>query len=156
MKELTKEKLAEMLDGRDITREYDIPTWRDVQGAHLVVLFGHSDDLIEVRGAVHDEIDSYEGSQFALILAGEKIDDGENSIIVETPSVLPLSEDYDQSNNPRLITARYGSVENAVADWEFETAMPHATFMLFLKGRPFCKGIVIDLDEISPITENAE
>lgn len=150
MKELTKERLAEMLNGRDMTLEYDTPTWKDVQD-NLVVLYGHSDDLIEVRGAVHDEMNRYECTQFALVLAGEQIDDGENVVIMDTPSIMLLSEDYDQSNNPRLITVRYSSVDNTQADWEFETDMPHATFMLNKKGKPFCKGIVIDLDEIEPI-----
>lgn len=155
MKELTKEKLAEMLDGRDLTHEYDSPTWREAYDNNLVVLFGHSDDLIEVRGAVHDEIYSYGDENLALVLAGEKIDDEEDVTNMDIPAVLPLSDEYNQSNNPRLITVRYGSEENTQADWEFDTVMPHATFMLNLNGRKFfCKGIVIDLDEITPITQN--
>lgn len=155
MKELTKEKLAELLDGHDVLNRdmYGIPTNMEVWNNNLVVMFGHSDDLIEVRGAVHNEIDSYGEDKLALVLAGEKIDDDEDVMNIDIPGIFRLSDDYNQSNNPRLITVRYGSEENTQADWEFDTAMPHATFMLYLKGKPFCKGIVIDLDEIAPIKE---
>lgn len=153
MKELTKEKMAELLDGHDVLNRnmHGIPTNIEICNNNLVVMFGHSDDLIEVRGAVHNEIDSYGDDKLALVLAGEKIDDDEDVMNIDIPGIFRLSDDYDQSNNPRLITVRYGSEENTQADWEFDTYMPHATFMLYLKGKPFCKGIVIDLDEISPI-----
>lgn len=156
MKELTKEKLAEMLNGHDVFNRdmHGVPTNMEVWNNNLVVLYGHSDDLIVVRGAVHDEMNRYECTQFALVLAGEKVDDEEEVTNIDIPGIFQLSDDYDQSNNPRLITVRYGSVDNTQADWEFETAMPHATFMLTKKGKPFCKGIVIDLDEITPITQN--
>lgn len=155
MKELTKEKLAEMLNGHDVLNRdmHGVPTNMEVWNSNLVVLYGHSDDLIVVRGAVHDEI-KYECTQFALVLAGEKVDDEEEVANIDIPGIFQLSEDYDQSNNPRLITVRYNSVDNTQADWEFDTDMPHATFMLNKKGKPFCKGIVINLDEISHITEN--
>lgn len=156
MKELTKENLAEMLNGHDVLNRdmYGVPTNMEVWNNNLVVLYGHSDDLIEVRGAVHDEIDSYGEDKLALILAGEKIDDDEDEMNIDIPGIFRLSEDYGHDDNPRLITVRYGSVENTQADWEFDTDMPHATFMLNKKGKPFCKGIVIDLDEITPITQN--
>lgn len=150
MKELTKEKLAEMLNGHDVLNRdmHGVPTNMEVWNSNLVVLYGYSDDRIVVRGAVHDEIDSYGDDKMALVLAGEKIDDDEDEMNIDIPGIFQLSDDYDQSNNPRLITVRYGSVDNTQADWEFDTVMPHSTFMLNRKGKPFCKGIVIDLDEI--------
>lgn len=81
----------------------------------------------------------------------QEIDDEEYVTNMDIPAVLPLSDEYDQSDNPRLITVRYSSEENTQASWVFDSVMPHATFMLYHEGKATCKGIVIDLDEIDPV-----
>lgn len=151
MKELTKEKLAELLDGRDLRGKYDYPTTQEVEDSNLVVLYGRSDYLIEVRGAVYNSICIDGECKLALVLAGEEIDDEEDVTNMDIPAVLPLSDEYDQSDNPRLITVQYCSLDNTIADWEFDTVLPHATFLLNKEGKPFCKGIVIDIDEVEPV-----
>lgn len=115
MKELTKEKLAELLDGRDLRGKYDYPTTQEVEDSNLVVLYGRSDYLIEVRGAVYNSICIDGECKLALVLAGEEIDDEEDVTNMDIPAVLPLSDEYDQSDNPRLITVRYGYEGNTQA-----------------------------------------
>lgn len=84
MKELTKEMLADLLNGCEAMSECDlmkcrnVPTQEDAENSNLVVLFGRCDDLIVVRGAVYNELYISEGEQLALVLAGEKIDDDED------------------------------------------------------------------------------
>lgn len=157
MKELTKEMLADLLNGCEAMSECDlmkcrhVPTQEDAENSNLVVLFGRCDDLIVVRGAVYNELYISEGEQLALVLAGEKIDDDEDVMNTDIPGVFQLSDDYIHDGNPRLITVRCSNGENELVAWEFSTNMPHADFMLYLDGRPFCRGIVIDLDEIEPI-----
>lgn len=157
MKELTKEMLADLLNGCEAMSECDlmkcrhVPTQEDAENSNLVVLFGRCDDLIMVRGAVYNELYISEGEQLALVLAGEKIDDDEDVMNTDIPGVFQLSDDYIHDGNPRLITVRCSNGENELVTWEFSTNMPHADFMLYLDGRPFCRGIVIDLDEIEPI-----
>ena len=153
MKELTKEKLAELLDGFDVLNldMHEIPTNMEVWSSNLVVLYGHDDEIIVSRGAIHDEWNRLECTQFALVLPGEQIDDEEDVTNVDIPGLFMLSDEYDQSDNPRLITVQYCSLDNTIADWEFDTVLPHATFLLNKGGKPFCKGMVIDLDEVKPV-----
>ena len=155
MKELTKEKLAELLDGRDMTSEYDTPTWEDALYNNLVVLYGHSNYFIEVRGTVYSSIYSDGDDQLALVLAGEEISLDGKATFIDVPSILPLSYDDNHDDCPRRIAVQhsyYGDQDDAQnVYWEFDTVMPHATFLLNNSGKLFCKGIVIDLDEVKPV-----
>lgn len=151
MKTLTKEELADVLNNREYQPGNAGPAYGVVFESNLVVLYGHSDDLIRVRGVVCDEIYICGDEQLALVLAGEKIDDEEAVIDIDTPCIVPLSNDYDNETNPRLIIARCDFGEDTQPRWEFNTNMPHADFLLYRDGKQFCKGIVIDLDEIEPI-----
>lgn len=58
---VTKEQLAERLNGRqygsEITREEE----KLAKESGLVVIFGASDDLCEMCGAIYDEFDCYDG-----------------------------------------------------------------------------------------------
>lgn len=57
---------ADLLDGRQYREEI---TRREEQTAKengFVVIYGASDDLCEIAGAVHDEIDCFDGGEFYL------------------------------------------------------------------------------------------
>ena len=102
---------------------------------------------------MENQVTSIEQSKRLLELGvpARKIDDDEDVMNTDIPGVFQLSDDYIHDGNPRLITVRRSNGENELVAWEFSTNMPHADFMLYLDGRPFCRGIVIDLDEIEPI-----
>jgi hypothetical protein len=58
---MTKESLAEMLNDRPMGDEISEGEEILAEAAGLVVVFGGSDDLCEMRGAIHDELDCYDG-----------------------------------------------------------------------------------------------
>lgn len=54
MKEMTKERLAKLLDGNEYLEEMTKALEQAARENRLLVLFGQSDDLIEMRGVIHD------------------------------------------------------------------------------------------------------
>lgn len=56
---MTKEELAAQLNGRQYTEEITPDEALLAKQEGLVVIFGASDDLCELRGAIHDELGAY-------------------------------------------------------------------------------------------------
>lgn len=61
MKTMTKERLAMLLDGNEYLEEMTREQERIAAENNLLVLFCQSDDLLEMRGAIHDEEDAMDG-----------------------------------------------------------------------------------------------
>ena len=77
MKTMTKEQLAELLNGNEYRDEMTKEQEQAAKENNLLVLFGASDDLLEMRGAIYDEAGAYDGGEYALVLDGELYADGE-------------------------------------------------------------------------------
>lgn len=58
---ITKEQLAEKLNNRQYRNEITKEEIQEAKESNLVVIFGASDDLIELRGAIYEELDMYNG-----------------------------------------------------------------------------------------------
>lgn len=154
MKEITKEKLAKMLDGREYTNEMTKEEAKAARDNNLLVLFGASDDLLEVEGAIYDEVGAYDGGEYALILKGELYadDEEENTYYKAIENgVVPISDEYDNNDNPRLIRVEWCPDDIPSISWRISSNMPYAAFRIREGAEPYCEGIVIDLDEIEPI-----
>ena len=70
--EYTPEKFAKLLNGREYTNE--ITKYEESVAKHnnLVVAFGASDDLLEFRGAINDEVGAYD-SVLVYVVSGKVI-----------------------------------------------------------------------------------
>lgn len=141
---MTPEAFAAQLDGREypfgLTREEQ--DFAKQQG--LVVVFGASDDLMEIRGAIHDEFDCYDGGT-ALIDGMGCLDDWER-----------FKEDYDDEEMFKLYFQRKEKARPITAIWckgdicwEYETDIPHATFDIMEEGDTYCKGIVFHISDLT-------
>lgn len=125
--------LAAALDGGeypfDLTREQEVAA--EAQG--LVVVFGSSDDLMEFRGAIHDELDCYDGGTAYLTDAGL------------------VSNDCEADDCPHFERAKKSArtIEAVWAEgdvsWQYRTDIPHATFRVMEDGDTYCIGIVFSL-----------
>ena len=151
MKTLTRQELAERLNncerGEEISKELE----QLAKENNLVVLFGYSDDGLEIRGAIYDELGAYNGGEFALIKKGELYSDEEEENTyhkTDCDSILPLSEEYAQpEEKERRISLKW--LDEGDKSWEIETQMPHSKFLIREEAEPFSDGIVIDLDEVN-------
>ncbi len=153
MKIWTKEQLAELLNGKNASDVMTAEQERIASESNLLVLFGESDDLLEMRGAINGEEDTSWESDFALLFKGEKYSYTDVKLSPEKAEcnmIVPLSDDYDNDNNPRLIRVSAYPDSDAGLCWLITSKMPCASFTINDDGElPYCKGIVIDLDEIN-------
>ena len=53
---MTAKELAEILSGREVGEEIIWGEERDIKDAGLVVVYGYSDDNVELCGAINDEV----------------------------------------------------------------------------------------------------
>lgn len=156
MKTMKKEKLADILNGNEYLKEMTNEQERFAKDNNLLVMFGASYCSIKIRGAIHDEIGECDGGDFSLILKGETFSDDEDVSIShesECVQVLPLSEDYDNDNNTRLIRVEWLPKDDPYLDWRIDTKIPHSKFTIYDEGDPYCEGIIIDLDEVEKINQ---
>lgn len=137
---MTPLELATILNGRqyldEITEEEEALAAQN----RLVVVFGYSDDCVELRGAIMDELGGYGDVEFFVTKDG----------ILENR----CSNEYCPCHNELYtsgykIEGRYG----AIPAWEFVTEIPHEVFMIYEDGDEYCEGIVFSLDNLGPLPQ---
>jgi hypothetical protein len=122
---------AKRLDGSEYRQEGSPELFAEMAQHRLVAFFGCSDDLIEMRGAIHDE-----ASEGAVML---------------TSSGLLVNDCRNRSCPYFAQLARYAStVEGKYGDdgWRFTTALPHERFDVLEDGDRYGEGLVICLDDV--------
>lgn len=139
---MTRDEAAERLNGSEYGQEGSKELFSEMKAAGLVAVFGASDDLMEFRGAVTDEIGAYNGTTAHLsgtgILSNE-CDEGEGcpyfqKLIEAAPNIECKWDD------------------GSGYSWTFETAIPHSTFDVvetYGDDRELCcRGIVFALADV--------
>lgn len=137
---MTKEQLTAILNGRIYLDEITPEEVAQAKASGLVVIFGASDDLVEFRGAINDEIGAYYGTTFYLTPTGplDKHADCDCAFC-----------GYEKARSAALkIKAVWG--QPCEPTWTFETKAPHTTFEISDEGEHFCRGIVLHVDDIKP------
>ncbi len=145
---MTKEQFAEMLDGREVGDEMTDSESALAKQFGLLIAFGASDDLIELRGVVIDEVNAYDGGEAYVTKAGklvEPLEDESDIEVLEKYGVL----DIVQKAHLGAIKIVGAWCEEEPYSWTFTTEEPHATFDILEEGEKFCRGIVLQL-ELTP------
>lgn len=134
-------KLAKLLNGREYRNEITNTEIKTAKDNDLVVVFGASDDLMELRGAIYEEVGCFGGIDL-------KFD--ENGILTNEcgeGEECPYFEEKAK-NAKYYILAIWD--EDGIP-WQYGTNIPHATFdILEEKGEPtiYCKGIVFNINSL--------
>ena len=136
VRNMTKEELANLLNGREIGNEITNGEASEAQKSGLVVVYGASDDLMEFDGAIADEAGCYEG-RTVYILDGALV--GEDACSARCKWFKAALK------NAKTIKAIWG--ENGYS-WTYKTDIPHATFDVLEKGEKYCRGIVFNLLDV--------
>ena len=92
----------------------------------LVIVHGYSDDNVELRGAVSDELDCYDGGEFWINNKGEIA--------------------WSAQDGYKKIECVWCGPSGA--SWEYRTDIPHETFRVYEDGELYCVGIVFDLLDV--------
>lgn len=129
-------ELAALLNGREYLKEITKEESNYASALGLVVVFGASDDLMEFRGAIEDELGAYDGTTAYLTHEGLLQNDCEND---ECPHFQKLKA--KAANINALWCAEEGY------SWTFQTDIRHETFEIVEDGEPYCRGIVFALTD---------
>lgn len=141
-------KLAEILNGREYGEEITKEQEEVAKECGLIVIFGSSDDLIEIRGAINEEIDSCNWTSF-YIRNNEFIK--KEDAIKELQNPVSWYENYFKSlvekdlKNAKSINSNFNKDGYT---WIITTNIPHETFEIFEGKEKFCRGIVIDINDL--------
>ncbi|CUJ50409.1 Uncharacterised protein [Achromobacter sp. 2789STDY5608633] len=138
---LTAAELASRLHNREYRNELSRDEEREAKNAGLLIVFGASDDLVEFRGAFHDETGAAGSATVRFHRAGI-LPDWDSLDKSEEDAVLDYFE-LEQSANQ--ITAHW---DKAGYSWFIEPGMglAYAAFDVVEDGERFCRGVVIDLN----------
>jgi hypothetical protein len=146
---MKKVELAKQLHGRDYRDEIDEKEAQIAKENGLIVIFGASDDLVEFRGAIYDEIDAYDGTHFIIATPGTEIpvdEDEETYRKAKKLEVWPIEEESQTKKN------RFEAIWNPDelnCSWLIKTDLPHSTFDIMEGSDLYCRGLVIDVSSLS-------
>ena len=140
---MNSKQLAELLNNREYRNELTRNEEFQAVSDNLVIVFGASDDLMEFRGAIHEELDAYEGTTAYLDADGLVVNECDNE---RCPYARKLAA------TAKKIKAVWGK-DDYVWDkddyaWVYQTDIPHETFDILDNGEKYCRGIVFSLDEV--------
>jgi len=130
--------LAQIINGREYTNEITKAEEALAKEAGLVVAFGGSDDLLELRGAVREEVSAWQGQTVRFTKAGLLINDCDNDRC-------PHFEKLKAAATPLEIVWQE---EGKGPCWTFKTTIPHETFEISDDGEPYCRGVVFALADV--------
>lgn len=96
-------------------------------------MFGYSDDNVELRGYLDEEIGSYEGT----------------TIYLDKDGIFDIDCDMCASDDCKLFRQHMGRCKSIEAVWDadgyswvYKTDIPHETFDIYDDGEKCCRGIV--------------
>jgi len=139
-------EFAALLNGREYGDEITKDEEQQAKAAGLVVVFGASDDLVELLGAINDEVGAYDGTTLRICPEG---------LLPEWPADSDEGWSEDEAEDyfrrkalgVHAIEAVWSPSEPACS-WAFKTAVPHAAFDVMEDGELYCRGIVFSLADL--------
>ena len=149
---MKREEFAALINGRQYRDEMTKDEERIAEESNLIVIFGASDDLVEFRGKIYDEIGAYEGTDFIIATPGTEIhvENERKYFKAEGLEVYPLTADSIGRDN--RFKAEW-SPKSIDASWLITTDIPHVPFDIFEDNDLYCRGVVISVDDlIQPAT----
>ncbi len=141
---MTPSEMAARLTGREYGSE-TTPEDEALAKEHgLVIVFGASDDLLEFRGAIDDELGAWNG-RFARVDQKGLTSEFEG-IDLHARNAKELLRDYfRREDKGATIHAKWATDGYS---WIITTDTPHATFEIVEDGEPFCRGIVFAMADV--------
>lgn len=138
---MTKEKLAAELNSIEYPCCIPQHLKNAAKGHGLVIVYGASDDLMEIDGAIDDEIGACDETTIQIDAIGILPDWGDG---IEDEAT--AEHYFKRKPNARTIKAK---LDRDGYSWIYETDIPHATFEIMEDGEKYCRGIVFSLADLT-------
>lgn len=143
------QQVAQQLDGQQYPNHVSRETEELAKTHGIVIVFGRSDDLVEFRGAIHDEDSAWEGGVTLIDLEG----------------VVPINADgtfrSDEPNSIQKCRPLIARLDRAIAvtvfwgqgEWTWSYKLPdgieYETFGVYDDDEHYCQGLVFKLPEVA-------
>lgn len=132
---------ATELNGREYGNELTDAEEKEIKKKGLVVVYGYSDDNIEFRGAIREEIGCFDGGEIYFNKTGSNFTD-ENG---EAPLTYMKDKSKPEKN---MIEAVWCPKRDDGCSWIYKTKIPHETFKIMEDKELFCIGIVFNIKDL--------
>lgn len=136
---MTSKEIAAQLDGNQYNKEITKEQEAIAADSGLVVVFGYSDDNVELCGAIDDEVVAYDGTTFLVTRGG----------VLWAPDCDCDECKYYEAAKKAATEIKAIWHDSGEPCWTFEAAIPHETFRIYEDGELFCIGIVFSLDDLT-------
>ena len=140
MKTITAKDLAAKLHNRQYGNEITKEERLLAKLNNLVVIFGASDDLIEIYGRFEDEIGAYGGGSFFI--------HPRNGILPEDHECQCNYCNFEAYKNGSIKVDAVWCSEDKGYAWTYKTEVEHECFDILEEDEKYCRGIVIDLNKV--------
>lgn len=131
---MTAKEFAAQIGGRQRGKELTADEKRLAKDSGLVIVYGASDDLMEIDGALDDEVDCFDGGTFHI---------NRNGLVrcpyfkAELASAMEITAVWNSKGDPC---------------WTYKTDIPHEEFAVYDEPDTlYCIGIVFSLEDL-PVT----
>jgi hypothetical protein len=150
---MNKEELAQLLNGRQYRRELTKDEEAAAKDSGLVVVFGASDDLLELRGALRDEYGCGENEDHLFDSDGKALPHDIEDHAEWLKEHGMLNAFMERFRNK--ITSHWcgkgmnnATPEDEDISWQYSTNIPCATFQILDEGDVYCVGLVFSMTDL--------
>ena len=146
----TPNQIAQTLNGMEYPiRERDCqPIFKEAKESGIVIVYGASDDLVELRGAIDDESGCYEGGNYRFDIKGFLPIHEDGSFQCDEPKTIQECRKFvERSDASFSITIHWGKPE---ALWTYELDERITDFVQFdivEDESLYCRGIAFRLPQ---------
>lgn len=153
METISKERLAEIINGREYREEVTPEIEQVAKASNLVIIYWYSDDWVELRWAINDELWAYNWTDFIIekswkcIATIDQVEEmlDDSDIEYDTKEILnKIYKEHLEKNSTEVVA----SYDEDWYSWVIKTDCPHSTFEIMEEWEKFCKWIVINLNDI--------
>lgn len=143
---ITKEEMAARLYGREYGNEITREEEELAKQNGLFVIFGYSDDNLEIRGLDYDELGCYNGGTFLIdkhgILPTNRLED------LDAESEEEVRDFLKRKDLAHELRAIWCDTDD-LPPWSYSIDVPHASFNIYEDGELFCIGIVLAVEDLA-------
>lgn len=139
MATITAAEFAAKLNGREYGSEISNDECKQANRAGLCVVYGYSDDNVELRGVCEDEVSAWDGVEFTMDKDGPI--PAWDSFVQDRPSQKQAAEWFGRNARENVrIDARW---DHEGYSWFIDAdADDKAYFDILEDGEKFCRGVV--------------
>lgn len=148
MSTITAVHLAAALNGIGYDDGISVAVEAQAKSSGLIIVFGASDDLLELRGAIHDEIGCHGTKTFKIGLHGvlKRWDEVDHDDEAECEAYFKT-----KGSATKQLTAVW-CPKDLKCSWAYKLDAPHVTFDIMEDGELYCRGIVFSVADLAAST----